>query len=107
MLGHELAIEQSEIADLEPRDEPRERDFRGVARTAEHALAKESAAELHAIEPADERPLVPYLDRMGVARAVEREHGALEVGVDPGLFAVGAGGDGAREGAVEGDRKAA
>jgi len=27
MLGHELAVEKREIADLEPSDEPRKRDL--------------------------------------------------------------------------------
>ena len=44
---------------------------------------------------------------MGVARAVQREHRALELGVDPGLLAVGAGGDDAGEIAVAGDREPA
>src|SRR5437660_10750258 len=40
---------------------------------------------------------------MGVARAVERKHRSLELGVDPGLLAVGAAGDHAGEIAVAGD----
>ena len=44
---------------------------------------------------------------MGVARAVQREHRALDLGVDPGLLAVGAGGDDAGEIAVAGDRELA
>ena len=107
MLGHELAVEQREIADLEARDQPGERDLRRVGRAAEHAFAEEGAAELHAVEAADQRVAVPHLDRMGVARAVEREHRVLELGVDPGLLAVGAGGDHAGEIAVAGDREPA
>src|SRR5438067_5718334 len=40
---------------------------------------------------------------MGVTRSVEREHGLLELGVDPGLLAVGAGGDHSGEIAVARD----
>ena len=55
VVGHELAVEQGEIADLQARDEPGQRDLRGVGRAAEHAFAEEGAAELHAVEPADQR----------------------------------------------------
>ena len=79
------------------RDQPGKRDLRRIGRAAEHAFAEEGAAELHAVETADESLVLPHLDRMGVARAVEREHRAFELGVDPGLLAVGAGGDDARE----------
>ena len=54
VVGHELAVEQREIAGLEARDQPGERDLRGVGRAAEHAFAEEGAAELDAVEPADE-----------------------------------------------------
>src|SRR5437868_13216444 len=97
MVGHELAIEQAEIADLEPSDEPGERDLRGVPFAAEHALAEEGAAQLHAIDSADEVGAVPDLDRMGMARRVQSEHRPLDVGVDPRLLAVGTAGDHARE----------
>src|SRR6185312_17177837 len=92
MLGHELAIEKREIADLQARDQPGERDLGCVGPAAEHAFAEKGAAELHAIEAADQVVRLPYLDRMGVAGAVERDHRVLELGVDPRLLAVGAGG---------------
>ena len=50
MIGHELAVEQGEAADLEARDQPGERDLRRVGRAAEHAFAEKGAAEAHAIE---------------------------------------------------------
>jgi hypothetical protein len=103
MLGHELAIEKGEVPDLEARDQPCERDLGRVGAAAEHALAEEGAAELHAVKAADQPILVPDLDRMSVARAVERQHGALELGVDPRLLAVGAGSNHGREVAVVGD----
>src|SRR3954453_19907340 len=97
MLGHELAVEQSEIAGLEASDQPRQRYLRGIGHAAEHALAEERPAELDAIEPADQLALLPFgvprLDRMGMARAVEREHRMLELGVVPRFLARGAGGD--------------
>jgi hypothetical protein len=66
VLGHELAVEKREIADAQTGDEPGERDFGCVAHAAEHALAEEGAAELHAIEAADQLIAVPDLDRMRV-----------------------------------------
>ena len=103
MLGHELAVEKREIADLEARDQPGERDLRRIGSAAEHALAEKGAAELHAVEAADQLGAFPDLDRMGMARAVERDHRVLELGVDPGLLAFGAGGDHAGEIAVVSD----
>jgi hypothetical protein len=93
MLGHELAVEQSEIADLEPSDEPGQRDFGRIARPAEHALAEECATELHSVEAADQLAATTDLDGMGVTGLVQRQHRALELPVDPRLLAVGARGD--------------
>jgi hypothetical protein len=53
VLSHELTIEEGEIARREPRYQPRERDLRRIALTAEHALAEERAAELYAVKAAD------------------------------------------------------
>ena len=39
---------------LQPRHQPGERDLRRVGRAAEHRFAEEGAAELDAVEPADE-----------------------------------------------------
>src|SRR5206468_994657 len=97
MLGHELAVEQREVADLQSRHQPRERDLRGIARPAEHAFAEKGAAELHAVEAADELPVATDLDRMSMPGLVQRQHRPLELAVDPGLLAVGAGGDHRRE----------
>src|SRR5215208_8146169 len=44
---------------------------------------------------------------MGVSRAVQRKHRMFEVGVDPCLLAVGAGGDHLSESAVMGDAESA
>ena len=98
VVGHELAVEQGEAADLEARDQPGQRDLRRVGRAAEHAFAEEGAAEPDAVKAADQLAAVavPDLDRMGVAAGVEGEHGALDLAVDPGFLAVGAGGDDCR-----------
>jgi hypothetical protein len=103
MLRHELTIEQSEIADLQARDQPCKRNLRSVTSAAEHALAKEGAAELDAIEAANELAIAPYLDRMGMTRLMKRKHCAFELGVDPCLVAVGASRDHCLEIAVVSD----
>ena len=66
----ELGIEQGESPILQSRDEIDERDLARVARSGEYALAEEGAAEMHAIEAADQSALLPHLDRMAMA---ERE----------------------------------
>jgi hypothetical protein len=106
MLGHELAVEQREIADLETGDEPRKRHLRCVSLPAEHAFAEEGAAELHAVEAADKLAVTAHLDRMGVARLMQCQHCALELTVDPGFLARRAGGDHGGKIAVMGDLEA-
>ena len=64
-----------------------ERHLAGVARGGEHALAEEGAAERHAVEPADQPPVLPGLDRVAVAGveqvAVERRGSAVDPGGAP------------------------
>jgi hypothetical protein len=62
MLSHELAVEQSEIPGFQARDKPGERHLGGVARAAEHAFTEKGAAELDAVEAADELACPPDLD---------------------------------------------
>jgi hypothetical protein len=112
VVGDELAIEQGEVADLEPRDEPRQRDLRRVGGPAEHRFAEEGAAQLDPVEPTDEiAPAiladVPALDRMSETGAVEAARGLLDGGVDPRLLAVGAGQHDLVERLVMGDGEAA
>ena len=106
MLGDELAVEQGEVAGLEPCDQPGERNLGRVADAAEHAFAEESAAELYAIEPADKLALLADFDRVRMTRRVQRQHCPLELAVYPGLLARGAGGDHCSEIAVVSDLEA-
>jgi hypothetical protein len=78
MLGHELAVEQPVAADLQPRDQPGERDLRGVAAAREHAFAEEGAAERDAVEAAGELAVLPAFDRMGVAEPVKLGEALLD-----------------------------
>ena len=107
MFGHELAVEKREAARFHPSDEPGQSDFGRVGHAAEHAFAEERSPQLHAIKPADELAIVPRLDGMRVARSVEGEHGPLDLRIDPGLFAVSAGGDYVGEAAIAGHLEAA
>jgi hypothetical protein len=85
VLGLELAIEQGEAAGLQPRDQMREGDLRGVAHPGDHRFAEEGSAEREAVEPAGQPVAVPALDRMREAAAVELEEDALDRAVDPGV----------------------
>ncbi len=89
MIGLELAIEQAEAPHLQPRDEMRQRDLRGIAHPAEHALAEEGRPQPHAIEPADEPIALPRLDRVRIAASVELGIGALDIGIDPSIGPAG------------------
>jgi hypothetical protein len=69
MLGHELAVEQPETARNQSCDQPGERHLGRVGAGGKHALAKEGAAQLHAVQPADQFLAFPAFDRMGMAEA--------------------------------------
>jgi len=88
MIGNELAIEQLEPSHFQARDQIGERHFGGVARAAEHAFAEEGAGQLDAVEPADQRIILPAFDRMGMAAFVERSIGPFNFGIDPGVRAI-------------------
>jgi hypothetical protein len=103
MLGHELAIEQAESADPQPRHQPGEGDLGGVRADRKHALAEKGAGETHAIEPADQHVFLPAFDRMGVAGFVQPVVAALDRGVDPGLGPLRATADDGGEGGIAGD----
>ena len=109
MVGHELAIEQQEMAKPEPCHEPCQRDFRRIGAKAEHRFAEKGATEAHPVEAADQLAIfalaVPAFDRMRLTGGVQAERRALDVGVDPCLLAVGAGVDDLGEGGVAGDGK--
>ena len=107
MLRHELAVEKREIAHLQPRHEPGESHLRGIRCATEHALAEKGAAELHAIKSADEVLGIPDLERVRMARGVEREHRPLQIRIDPRLLAVRACGDHRVEVPVMSDRELA
>jgi len=105
MAGHELTIEQSEMADLQPRHQPCQCYLRSIGHPAKHRFPEEGPAELHAIKPTDELTVVPAFDRMGMPHRVEAKRCALDHGVDPRLFPVRAGQQHLMKGLVASDRE--
>ena len=89
MIGHELAVQQREAPDPQPRDQRRQRHLRRVAGPAEHRFAEEGAAEPQAVQPADQRAVQPAFDAVCPSLRVEREKRLLDLLVDPRLAPVG------------------
>ena len=79
----ELAVEQPPAARAQPRDEVGERDFRRVARPADHGFAEKSAAERHAIKPARKLALQPAFDAMRVPQPEQPVIARLDDRIDP------------------------
>src|SRR6266581_317634 len=71
MLGHVLGVEQLEAACDQPRHQMHQTYFRGVAGGVKHALAEKSAAEAHAVEPADQVVVLPDLDAVAMPERVQ------------------------------------
>lgn len=115
MVGHKLAVEQRKAADAQPRHQPSQRDFRGVAFARKHAFAAKGIADFQAIKPADQtKPAhqwigAPTFDAVRQPAFVQRAKGAFDLAIDPGLlpprFGLGAGGNYLGKGAVAGDGK--
>jgi len=62
MVGHELAIEQREPGEFQPRDEVSERDLRRVGRAADHRFAEKRSAQRHPVKSADQIFIAPAFD---------------------------------------------
>ena len=71
MRRHELAVEQAEAADDQPRHQPGQSDLGGVGLQRHHRFAEESRAEPDAVEAAGQLAVLPDLDRMGAPRFVQ------------------------------------
>src|SRR3546814_2564081 len=78
VIGLKLAIEQREAAVFEARDQPGERDLRGVGLPAHHALAEKGEAEREAVEAADEPIARPAFDRMCEAPVMQLDERSEE-----------------------------
>ncbi len=91
MRRDELSVEQGKARATQAIHEPGKRDLRRVAAAREHALAKERGAEGHTVDTADQLPLGPDFERMGMAHLVQVLVEARDLGTDPGFRPVGAG----------------
>lgn len=96
------------MADPKTRDQPGKRDLGSIGHPGEHRFSEECPAEPHPVKSAGKLALSvlafgPAFDRMGVARSMEAECRALDVGVDPRFLAHRAGMDDFLESLVAGD----
>jgi hypothetical protein len=87
----ELRVEQGEVARAQQLDQVDQADLGRVGPAdlgpTEHALPKEGAAQVHAVEPADQGSAEPGLHAVREAPAVKLAVGADQALVDPGLLA--------------------
>src|SRR4051794_30457557 len=65
-----------------------EAGLRRISRLGKHAFAEEHPSERYAIEATDQSVLMPGLDRMAVAHAVQLHIGFADRRVDPGRAAL-------------------
>src|SRR5438309_2242507 len=111
MLCHELRIKEAIATGLEARHQMHQRDLAGIGFPAEHAFAEEGAAQGYAVKPADQAPVQPGLDAMGVTEDKQLATEIEDRVVDPGLAAAGcrcrAILDDVGKGAIAGDVEAA
>jgi hypothetical protein len=62
VIGHELAVEQRKAPDPKPRNQMRQRHFRGIGRAADHRFAEKCCAERDTVKAADQPSVLPGLD---------------------------------------------
>src|SRR3546814_21158057 len=91
MLGHELAVEQPESADEQPRHQPGQRHLGRIGAQREHTLTEKGAAQPNAVKTADQFLVLPTFYRVGVAEAMEEVGALLDLAVDPSLLPRSAG----------------
>src|SRR5947208_1871403 len=89
-------------------DEVEEREFGGVWLAIEHALRSEGAADVDAVRSAGQAVVVPGLDAVGDAPAVQSRIGGNDLGCDPRTVLPGpararAGADHRRKSAIDGE----
>src|SRR4051812_43998246 len=85
VLVDELGIQQLEPLPPQPCREINQRNFAGIGGGREHALAKKSATDSDAVDPADEFPLLPGFDAMRVTLFMQRGIERDDLVVDPCL----------------------
>ena len=70
MIGLKLAVEQSEPAPPQSRDQPSQRNFRGISFARDHAFAKKCPPQRKAVKPTGQSIAHPAFHRMGIAALV-------------------------------------
>jgi len=94
MIGHELAIEQRESADLQSGHKPGQCHFRSVAGPREHAFSAKGTANGQAVKTADQIFLPgvlvpqPAFHAVRISQLVQLVKRLLNFGIDPGLPAI-------------------
>ena len=78
-----LHVEQGRTVELQELDRRPARDLRRVGDPVEHRLAREEPADADAVQPADERAVLPRLDRVRPAELVQPRVRVDERRVDP------------------------
>ncbi len=84
MVGHELGVEQHEAAGAQAGHEMHQRDFRGVTRAMEHALAEESAAERDTVKSSHQIVVEINLDAVAMPALIQLAIERADALVDPG-----------------------
>jgi hypothetical protein len=105
--GHELAVEQGEMANAKAGNEPGHCHLRCIRHSTEHRLPEEGPAQFHSVKTADELAAVPAFDGMRVADGVQAQRCPLYHRIDPGLIPVGASEQDFMKCAIAGDREPA
>ena len=85
---HPLNVEQTKTPAPHAIDQRDERDLRGIRHVVKHRFAEKRAAEMNAVEPADQRSSLPRLHRMRDAETVQRDVALENRVVDPRAIVV-------------------
>lgn len=91
MVGHELAVEQIEIARLQPRNQPNERDLGRIGAARKHRFAAKGPADRQTVKPADKLTVLPAFDTVRMAGLMQRQEGLDDFVVYPAFAAIGSG----------------
>ena len=91
MPGDELAIEQDSARAPQCRHQPGHGHLRAIAGPTEHRFAAEHPVKPYPIKPAQQRAIVPTLDRMRVTLFVQRNVAARNPAADPGFVGIAPG----------------
>ena len=106
MVGQELAVDRVKWPTWSRAIKKASATFDASRARLNMLSPKKARPSTHAVDSADQRAVLPALDRMGLAAGVEASMARFDRAVDPGLRAVGAAEQDPGEIAVGGDREA-